>query len=164
MVVNVGKHFVAATYSLEGDGALSLSCYEQLQTVCNACQLDMMRFPNLHAVSQDVSASIPEVTKEWATEYGYSCVQDAIRWFQRKFNIYLYDTLRAFKAARLFCPATVRSLAATPATLQQLRVFPFFDSDVVTENLGMELPVYLAAAEDVFFEGDSTEKSKKKVG
>ena len=28
----------------------------------------------------------------------------------------------------------------------------------------MELPVYLAAAEDVIFEGDSTEKGKKKVG
>ena len=28
----------------------------------------------------------------------------------------------------------------------------------------MELPVYLAAAEDVMFVGDSTEKGKKKVG
>ena len=43
-------------------------------------------------------------------------------------------------------------------------MFPFFDSDVVTKNFGMELPVYLVAAEDVFFEGDSTEKGKKKVG
>ena len=43
-------------------------------------------------------------------------------------------------------------------------MFPFFDSDEVTENLGMELPVYLAAAEDVIFEADSTEKSRKKVG
>ena len=50
VVVDVGKHFVAATYYLEGDGAL-LSCYERLQVVCTACQLDMMRFPNLHAVS-----------------------------------------------------------------------------------------------------------------
>ena len=74
VVVDVGKHFVAATYYLEGDSALSLSCYERLQAVCDACQLDMMRIPNLHAVSQDVSASIPEVTKEGATEYGYSCV------------------------------------------------------------------------------------------
>ena len=120
-----------------------------------------MRFPNLHAVSQDVSASIPEVTKEWATEYGYSCVRDAIRWFQLKFNVDLYDTLRAFKAARLFCPATVRSLAPTPTTLQQPQVFPLFDSDVVNDNLGMELPVYLPAAEDVIFEGDSIEKGKK---
>ena len=43
-------------------------------------------------------------------------------------------------------------------------MFPFFESDVVTKNLGMELPLYMAAAEDVIFEGDSTEKGKKKVG
>ena len=98
-VVVVGEHFVAATYCQEDDGALSLSCYKRMQAVFNACQQDMTRFQNLHAVSQDVSASIPEVTKEWPTEYGYSCFRDAVLWFQRKFNVDLCDRLRAYKVA-----------------------------------------------------------------
>ena len=30
-VVDIGRHFVTATYDLEGDGALSLCCYDSLQ-------------------------------------------------------------------------------------------------------------------------------------
>ena len=36
--VDVGKHFVKATYFLEGDGPLVFSCYEKLSAVSQFCQ------------------------------------------------------------------------------------------------------------------------------
>lgn len=38
VTVDVGEHFVKATYFLEGDGSLVLSCYEKLKAVAQACQ------------------------------------------------------------------------------------------------------------------------------
>ena len=72
-----------------------------------------------------------------------------ITWFQRKFNVDLYDLLMAFKAARLFCPVSVQWLRPTDASVESLRAFPFLDSDEIINSLNAELPDYLAAAEDV---------------
>ena len=66
-----------------------------------------------------------------------------------KFNVDLYDLLMAFKAARLFYPVSVQWLRPTDASIESLRAFPFLDSDTIINSLKAELPVYLAAAEDV---------------
>ena len=78
-----------------------------------------------------------------------ACVEPAITWFQRKFNVDLYDLLMAFKAARLFCPVSVQWLRPTDASVESLRAFPFLDSDEIINGLKAELPDYLTAAEDV---------------
>ena len=78
-----------------------------------------------------------------------ACVEPAITWFQRKFNVDLYDSLMAFKAASLFCPVSVQCLRPTDASVESLRAFPFLDSDDIINSLKAELPDYLAAAEDV---------------
>ena len=78
-----------------------------------------------------------------------ACVEPAITWFQRKFNVDLYDLLMAFKAARLFCPVSVQWLRPTDASVEALRAFPFLDSDEIINGLKAELPDYLTAAEDV---------------
>ena len=36
--IDVGEHFVKATYFLEGDGPLVFACYEKLSTVSQLCQ------------------------------------------------------------------------------------------------------------------------------
>lgn len=165
-IIDCGKHFVTATYDLEGDGALVLGCYKRIQAVANACQVDIgqMHFPNLHAVAVDAATTYPDVTVQWAEGYGRDRVRPAVHWFLRKFNVELYPLMRIFKAARLFCPATLRSLAPTAATIQELRTFPFLDSDATIDNLATELPSYLAAAEDTVFNGDTIrEVSAKKV-
>ncbi|PFX14310.1 DNA-directed primase/polymerase protein [Stylophora pistillata] len=51
--------------------------------------------------------------------------------------------------ARLFCPVSVQWLRPTDASVESLRAFPFLDSDAIINGLKAELPVYLAAAEDV---------------
>ena len=48
VTIDVGEHFVKATYFLEGDGPLVFSCYEKLKAVAEACQAPY--FPNVHAV------------------------------------------------------------------------------------------------------------------
>ena len=35
--IDVGEHFVKATYFLEGDGPLVFACYEKLSTVSQLC-------------------------------------------------------------------------------------------------------------------------------
>ena len=91
-------------------------------------------------------------------------VEPGIQWFLRKFNADLYNTLSAFKAARVMCPEAVQSLRPTPATAQGLRLFPFLDSNHVINGLITELPKYVAAAHNVtmawrtkWSSGDSTQ-------
>lgn len=48
-LVDVGHHFVQATYILEGDGLLILCAYKRLQEVLNACNVNHL--PNIHAVA-----------------------------------------------------------------------------------------------------------------
>ena len=67
----------------------------------------------------------------------------------------LYDTVRAFKAARPMCPETVNTRHPTKADLIQLRPFPFLDTDDVIGDLADELPLYLAMATDVTFHGET---------
>ena len=74
-------------------------------------------------------------------------VEPAITWFP--FNVDLYDVVVAFKAFRLFCPVRIQWLKPTNALVESLRAFPFLDSDTTIDGLKAELPVYLAAAEDV---------------
>ena len=37
--IDVGEHFVKATYFLEGDGPLVFACYEKLSAVFQLCQV-----------------------------------------------------------------------------------------------------------------------------
>ena len=48
--VDGGKHFVSATYYLEGDGPLVFSCYERLATVSNA--VAVAAYPNVEGVAR----------------------------------------------------------------------------------------------------------------
>ena len=94
-----------------------------------------MHFLNLHAVAEDLAATYPDITVGWAESYGRDCVRQAVRWFLEKFNVQLYDTMMAFTAAQLMCPSTLRSLAPTAATFQQLRIFPFLNDDSIFNDL-----------------------------
>ena len=78
-----------------------------------------------------------------------SCVQPAIDWFLRKFNVQLWNTVSAFKAARYMCSVSVQWLKPTQQSVEALRIFPFLDDDGIINGLKAELPAYLAATEDV---------------
>ena len=146
-LIDVGEVFVKATYVLEGDGPLVLSCFETLQGVCNACQ--NVHLPNVHAVAVAIVDADPAQNVAALEQEAKRSVQPAIEWFLRKFNVELHDTLSTFKAARIMCPVTVQWLRPTPANVEALRQFPFLDSNDVINDLVTEMPKYLAAAQDV---------------
>ena len=43
-IIDAGKHFVSATYYLEGDGPLVFSCYERLSALAHAIAIES--YPN----------------------------------------------------------------------------------------------------------------------
>jgi hypothetical protein len=133
---------------LEGDGPLVFSCYERLSTNARVCQAP--HFPNVHAVATSIAEEDPDENAAELERRAKACVQPAIHW-------YLYDTLLAFKTARLMCPVSIQWSKPTQETVESLRAFPFFDSDDVMHGLKVELPACLTAAEDVAI---STEEKK----
>ena len=142
--VDVGKHFVKATYLLEGDGPLVFSCYEKLSAVSQFCQTPC--FPNVRAIATAIAEEDPCQNVTALKRSTKACVEPAITWFLRKFNVDLYDVVVAFKAARLLCPARIQWLKPTNALEESLRAFLFLDSDATIDGLKAELPAYLAAA------------------
>ena len=55
IVVDLGVHFVNATYNLEGGAALILSAYQILQSVLQA--IGLKHYPNLERVSASIAAN-----------------------------------------------------------------------------------------------------------
>ena len=145
--IDVGEHFVKATYFLEGDGSLIFSCYEKLSAVNQACQAP--HYLNVHAIATAIAREDPSQNIAALEGRAKARVEPAITWFQRKFNVDLYDLTMAFKAARLFCPVSIQWLRPTDASVESLRAFHFLDSDAIINGPKAELTVYLAAAEDV---------------
>ena len=80
--------------------------------------------------------------------YAKACVKPAYDYFNRKFGEDLEVAVSAFKFARFFSPAKVVELLLTGNGLDKLRIFPFLNSDII-DQLKLELPKYLAAAEDI---------------
>lgn len=147
ITIDLGEHFAKATYFLEGDGPLVFSYYEKLSALAQVCKAP--HFPNVRAIAAAVAEQDPDQNAAALERRAKSCVDPAIQWFLRKFNVDLYDTLLAFKAARLMCPVNVQWLKPTQESVESLRAFPFLDSDVIMNGLKEELPTYMAAAEDV---------------
>ena len=144
--IDVGEHFVKATYFLEGDDPLVFACYEKLSAVSQLCQAPC--FLNVRAIATTISED-PCQNVTALERSAKACVEPAITWFLRKFNVDLYDVVVAFKAARPFCPVTIQWLKPTNALVESLRAFPFLDSDTTNDGLKAELPAYLASAKDV---------------
>ena len=145
--IDVGEHFVKATYFLEGDGPLVFAFYEKLSAFSQFCQAPC--FPNVRAIATAIAEEDPCQNVTALERSAKACVEPAITWFLRKFNVDLYDAVVAFKAARLFCPVRVQWLKPTNTLVESLRAFPFLDSDITIDGLKAELLAYLAAAEDV---------------
>ena len=97
------------------------SCYEKLQAVAEACQAPY--FPNVRAVVDTIVNEDPNQRVAALEQRAKACVQPAIQWFLRNFNVDLNDAVMAFKAARVMCPVTVGWLRPTRASVEALRVF-----------------------------------------
>lgn len=61
----------------------------------------------------------------------------------------LKDTLNAFKTARLFVPHRLVEMNTDTTAIDSLGAFPFLNNQSILNNLKVELPNYLALAQDV---------------
>ena len=109
----------------------------------------MPYFPNVRAVSTAIATEDPTQNVATLKQRARTCVDPAIQWLLRKFNVQLYDLVAAFKAARTMCPVAVQWMRPTAATVSALRIFPFLNSDRIIDGLIAELPDYVVAAQDV---------------
>jgi hypothetical protein len=121
-IVDAVFHFVKATYYLEGDGPLIFSCYEKLSAVARAVAVD--NYPNTVAVAREIANGNAALCSQLIAR-AKACIQPGLQFYQQKFSGQFYETVRAFKAARLCCPVQVQSLNPTAESLQEFRSFPF---------------------------------------
>ena len=105
-------------------------------------------FPNVHAVAAAIAEENPAQNVAALEQQAKACVQPAIDWFLRKFNVQRYNTVSAFKAARYVFPVSFQWLKPTQQSVEALWIFPFLDDDGIINGLKAELPAYLAATEE----------------
>ena len=150
VVIDVGEHFVKATYSLEGDGPLVFSCFEVLSAV-NA-SIHAAHMPNTQAVVQRLIRATGRGStisaQQWLM-YAKKCVEPGLNYFQKKFTDELSGSVAAFKAARLFLPHKVDEMKPDATAVDALKAFPFLNTPAVLDGLKQELPAYMAKATDV---------------
>ena len=140
-VVDIGSYFVKATYNLEGDGILAVKCYEEILKIRAA--INAKYYPNLQAVSRESSPSNPALQQQ-LIDYGISCVQPGLLYFQEKLGSDTVHPVAAFKAARLFSPTKLIEIQPTAADIDILNIIPFLSQDL--NHLKEELPTYFAKA------------------
>ena len=146
IAVDAGEPFVKCTYNLEGDGPLSLTCYEQISELKHA--ISLAHYPNTVAMATKLSNGNTALFTQ-LTDYAKGCVQPAYQYFDLKFGTDLKDTLQAFKCARLFDPSKVTELQPSASDVDSLKIIPFLKDTAVINGLKSELATYLAKAEDV---------------
>ena len=78
-VIDAGEPFVKATYVLEGDGPLALSCYEVVATLLAG--IHVQHYPNLLAIAQTISNGHPALKQQWI-DYGKACIAPGLQYFK----------------------------------------------------------------------------------
>ena len=138
VMVDVGVHFVNATYYFEGDGPLIFTCFERLSAVSHAVTVG--HYPCTLAITREI---VNAALQNRLITQAKDCVQPGLNFFQQKFNVQFLTNVRAFKAARLYCPVQVSALRPPARSLEELKNFPFVE-DATIANLATELAYFLA--------------------
>ena len=136
--------FVRATYLLEGDGPLALSCYEAISSLNSAAR--QANYSNLSAVASTLSAGDTDM-EEHLIAHATSCVQPGISYYFQQLATNMKGPLEAFKAARLLSPSKLSEMNPGVMAVESLGSFPFLSS--LIPALKNEFPQYIALAEDV---------------
>ena len=131
VVVDIGVYFVKGTYNLEGDGVLSVTCYEEILKIRAA--VNTGHYPNLSAVCKGLFPGNSILQQQWQ-HYALSCVHPGIQYFQDKIWKRLQSSISSIQKA-------------TAPEIDCLSAIQFLVEDI--PQLKEELPSYLAKAADV---------------
>ena len=145
VTVDAGMRFVQATYKLEGDGPLALTCYETI-SVLNAVARQAY-YPNLQAVTSEISSgnSLIEID---LVQHAKSFVQPGLNYYFQKLSASMKEPIAPFKAAQLFYPCKLSEISSRAALIDSLVIFQFLIPSITA--LKGEFPLYLTAAEDIY--------------
>ena len=146
--VDYGEVFVKATYRLEGDGPLALTCYEEVEKVSSTIRME--NIPNVRAIATKLSGKPPTdpLHEQWVT-YARNCVHPGLNYFQTQLTTSLKNSMEVFKTCRLCSPSKVYSMQPDSATLHDaLQCLPFLGASEISA-LTAELPTYLSKAAGV---------------
>ena len=134
VTVDVALPFVKATYVLEGDGPLALSCYETISSLNAAAR--QANYSNLFAVASTGDTDM-------VIEHAKKCVQPGVAYYFKQLSTNMKE---AFKAARLFSPSKLSEMNPGVNAIDSLCSFPFLSPFI--PGLKEEFPQYIAFAED----------------
>ena len=98
--IDEGMPFVKATYNLEGDGPLALTCYDAISASNMSAR--QAYYPNLDAIAAHIASNAQEESD--LVQHAKSCVQPGIAYYFEQVSTNMKPALEAFKAARLFLP------------------------------------------------------------
>ncbi len=154
MTIDAGEPFVKAAYR---DGPHIFSAYEEINAL--TASISTQFYTNTIGVARKLSSN--PVQQQQLIDYSKSCVQPAYSYFNVKFGHDLKQTVEAFKYARFFDPTKMTELKPFCNDIDQLKVFPFFNSDDKLDELKAELPTYLAKADGVSPEMDKLDWWRK---
>ena len=107
---NITSHKEEASYNLEGDGLLALTCYEATSTLNVAAR--QTYYPNLEAVACTITSDDDDM-KEELIQHAKSCVRPGVTYYFNQLTTSMKQPLDAFKTARLFCPVKVQQMKPT---------------------------------------------------
>lgn len=147
IVVEFGRPFADATYWLECDGALCLHVYEVINTLSLFANNQPVHPPSTTAVARTLSAGNQQHQQQWM-DFVLECIAPAVEYFNQHFGPggVLYDSVVAFRAARLFDPVKATELQPTVDEVAELANFPFV-FNVDAESMQGQLPRFLAACD-----------------
>ena len=145
VTVDAGMRFVQATYNLEGDGRLALTCYETI-SVLNAAARQAY-YPNLRAVTSEIPSGNSLIQID-LVQHAKSFVQPGLNYYFQQLSASIKEPLAPFKAAQLFYPFKLSEISSREALIDSLVIFQFLIPSITA--LKGEFPLYLAAAEDIY--------------
>ena len=141
--IDAGMPFVKATYNLEGDGPLALTCYDAISALNMSAR--QAYYPNLDAIAAHIASNAQEESD--LVQHAKSCVQPGIAYYFEQVSTNMKPALEAFKAARRFSPFRLIEINPSVTAIDSLGAFPFLGTEIPA--LKQELPLYQAAAQDV---------------
>ena len=146
--VEFGEPFVQATYRLEGDGPLSMKVYEEMRSLSNFANAELLHQPSSAAMARTLSNGNDDHYQAWM-QVAYDCLDPAVQYFNRRFaeGGALFPVMQAFRAARMLHPGKANEMQPTVQDIGSLDAFPFITPQDIDVLRG-ELPAYLAAVED----------------
>ena len=94
VIVDLGVHFVKATYHLEGDGPLAFRCHDAITTLTTA--VNLAYYPNLNAIARELCGG-NHAAQQQLVNYGQSRIQPGIPHYRERLNDSMMVPLKALK-------------------------------------------------------------------